>query len=761
MIDFILSVTELKNVSAWGWAAAVLLGLLFLLGSSSRGKQKKAAQKILSNFKKTYERPHTFREVLSTREYSYLDLEYYRQTEEQLKMAGFITLGDWEDTTLSLIYPNLRTFIRSMTNPEGTIATAIYHVNPMGGMKIKQKMGLINASQKVVDFSTTFSDGTTFLTSNARKTAGAFDFGPKRYYRFFPLITDAGELLRIHQQRVQAFQIQNPQARPEASRNLRELFSNMQDEQARKAEWRNHYGWGLRRDELEKALGHPLSQNEEKVFAQMQKIAPSPPPADYVNDFADDAGFESTEVSEENPPDDSPAAKWYPAVREAMVRKLNPKRSWTSNLLMLAVTLLVFFNVGWIQWGFKEVLILIGVLFVHELGHYAGMRLFGYRDVRMFFIPLFGAAVSGHDYAVSDAKKAIVTLMGPLPGILISIGCWIAYGRTSQTIYRELGIMFLGINAFNLLPFVPLDGGRFLEELLFSRNRYIDLVTRTAMAVLLLGIGIGLKSWILGILGFLGLMTLRMHFRIASIAAECKRDMRSLPEADGLGMEPSLPPEDVPEKHARAILGRLLVKFANKLNASTLADAVLGVWKHVNRRPAGVFATVGLILLFLGGYFLTFISVGAGVVAHRKDFQEAQSTIVEFQDEQGQNRYKEQVTWPWGGMQETELSNDKQLYHGRTIFYRDRNRISMEGQWDMGRKDGEWRYYDGDNQVFSIDQYDHGRLVYTKINDGDQWTQTNLEDLPEVEQAEYLEEANGPPQGPEKSNREDFSSIQN
>src|SRR5262245_2424702 len=33
--------------------------------------------------------------------------------------------------------------------------------------------------------------------------------------------------------------------------------------------------------------------------------------------------------------------------------------------------------------------ILVGVLLLHELGHLAGMRLFGYRDLRVLFIPFF------------------------------------------------------------------------------------------------------------------------------------------------------------------------------------------------------------------------------------------------------------------------------------------------------------------------------------------------------------------------------------
>src|SRR6202007_1919557 len=38
---------------------------------------------------------------------------------------------------------------------------------------------------------------------------------------------------------------------------------------------------------------------------------------------------------------------------------------------------------------------LVAVLFLHESGHWLGMRLFGWRDLKVFFIPFFGAAVSG------------------------------------------------------------------------------------------------------------------------------------------------------------------------------------------------------------------------------------------------------------------------------------------------------------------------------------------------------------------------------
>ena len=80
----------------------------------------------------------------------------------------------------------------------------------------------------------------------------------------------------------------------------------------------------------------------------------------------------------------------------------------------------MFAILGWMiaeyleAFTFADLLILILVLLVHEVGHYAGMRRFGYRNVQMFFIPLFGAAVSGHGIRASVTEHAAVLLLGPV-----------------------------------------------------------------------------------------------------------------------------------------------------------------------------------------------------------------------------------------------------------------------------------------------------------------------------------------------------------
>src|SRR5262249_57137277 len=61
----------------------------------------------------------------------------------------------------------------------------------------------------------------------------------------------------------------------------------------------------------------------------------------------------------------------------------------------LGLTLVLFVLSIWAGHSFHQVLLIVAVLFFHESGHYLGMLWFGYRDLQMFFIPFFGAAVYG------------------------------------------------------------------------------------------------------------------------------------------------------------------------------------------------------------------------------------------------------------------------------------------------------------------------------------------------------------------------------
>lgn len=116
------------------------------------------------------------------------------------------------------------------------------------------------------------------------------------------------------------------------------------------------------------------------------------------------------------------------------------------------------------------------VIIIHEMGHFAFMKLFNYSNVKIFIVPLLGAFTSGKKQQVSQSQLSVIILGGPVPGIII--GCallWFNAEIKNETL-TMLSNSFLVINLLNLLPFYPLDGGRLVETLFFKENYVIRLV---------------------------------------------------------------------------------------------------------------------------------------------------------------------------------------------------------------------------------------------------------------------------------------------
>src|SRR5436190_22704845 len=93
-----------------------------------------------------------------------------------------------------------------------------------------------------------------------------------------------------------------------------------------------------------------------------------------------------------------------------------------SSLLRTIVSMTIFIAVDyWIFRSWGAVILLVTVIFLHELGHLIAMKVFGYRGINMTFIPFLGAYVSGQATHFSKYKKIIMLLAGPLPGIIIGM----------------------------------------------------------------------------------------------------------------------------------------------------------------------------------------------------------------------------------------------------------------------------------------------------------------------------------------------------
>src|SRR5260221_4603630 len=99
------------------------------------------------------------------------------------------------------------------------------------------------------------------------------------------------------------------------------------------------------------------------------------------------------------------------------------------------------------------------------------MLTFGYRDLKILFLPFIGAVAIGKRRNVPTYQRVIVALLGPLPGLFLGIGL---YGLLRHTpsenapLANEFMWTLLGLNFFNLLPIMPLDGGQVLHALFFS-----------------------------------------------------------------------------------------------------------------------------------------------------------------------------------------------------------------------------------------------------------------------------------------------------
>ena len=114
-------------------------------------------------------------------------------------------------------------------------------------------------------------------------------------------------------------------------------------------------------------------------------------------------------------------------------------------------------------WAFSVGFVLL--LLVHELGHVIQLRREGIEASAPMFIPFLGAVIMAKSLGKDAAAEARVGLAGPILGTiatLVPLGIWLA---TGEDLWRALAYIGFFLNLFNLLPILPLDGGRAMAAL--------------------------------------------------------------------------------------------------------------------------------------------------------------------------------------------------------------------------------------------------------------------------------------------------------
>jgi Zn-dependent protease len=114
-------------------------------------------------------------------------------------------------------------------------------------------------------------------------------------------------------------------------------------------------------------------------------------------------------------------------------------------------------------WWFGLGLVLL--IFVHEMGHVLELRRQGVPASAPLFIPFMGAVVGMKQLPDNAWKEAQVALAGPLLGTLGAAAVWGAGVAYDSRFLKAMAFVGFLINLFNLLPVVPLDGGRAVSAL--------------------------------------------------------------------------------------------------------------------------------------------------------------------------------------------------------------------------------------------------------------------------------------------------------
>jgi tetratricopeptide (TPR) repeat protein len=289
---------------------------------------------------------------------------------------------------------------------------------------------------------------------------------------------------------------------------------------------------------------------------------------------------------------------------DVLLQITNPakkKNDVLKKIAILIVSLGIFAGTGLFQFTLKELMIVIIVLFIHEAGHLTAMKLFKYSDVKMFFLPLIGAAVAGREPTPYSSRKAMVSIAGPLPGLFIGLCFVLLHAWMKERIYYDIASMFILINAFNLLPLYPLDGGRFFDLILFSRNYSIEVIFKVGTSLLFIMLAISLQTWVLILIPLFIILSLKSSYYVYKATKGLKAELFHA------GIETLKLDEQIVGRIRSGLDEKALSGKRNLKNLATLVDAT---WQRLFNIPPSPLKTVSLLFL----YFVCVCFAGAAIV---------------------------------------------------------------------------------------------------------------------------------------------------
>lgn len=110
------------------------------------------------------------------------------------------------------------------------------------------------------------------------------------------------------------------------------------------------------------------------------------------------------------------------------------------------------------DWQFAVAFVLL--IFIHEMGHVAANWYFGLKQSAPIFLGYFGAVIFLRENPRDAMVEGVVGIAGPVSGTIGALLCYALYWKVGTPELLEAAAWGFFINAWNLLPIPPLDGGR-------------------------------------------------------------------------------------------------------------------------------------------------------------------------------------------------------------------------------------------------------------------------------------------------------------
>ena len=173
-------------------------------------------------------------------------------------------------------------------------------------------------------------------------------------------------------------------------------------------------------------------------------------------------------------------------------------------------------------WAFAVGLVLI--IFVHEMGHFLTSRAMGVPMSAPVFVPFLGAFTTAGRGLTSDRRReAIIAIAGPISGFVATLAVYVwALNQAVDTpgVRFAFSLAYFGffITLFNLIPILPLDGGRVTSAI----SKWFNLAGLVILGGLVVSevLGYSLGNPILILIFIIAVYSVWGRFRAARRGAE-------------------------------------------------------------------------------------------------------------------------------------------------------------------------------------------------------------------------------------------------